>query len=570
MRDIQLKQILSSYLRIFFMALSVMVSFCANADNENLYLLREKCASLTDNADHRQALRVASLLLKQAQEEGDVLNEAYGEYYEGVSDILLGNTDKGKEELDRALVLAQEVENDTLFHSIYNAMGIYEAGKNNLTLASDYFYRALQYAMKIKNEERRAKTEVNLAHIYYNRRDTTGIRFVREVYLNAEKERDWDIAIPAGYYYACFLCLQHDYENASKCLAEVMEIAEKCAYKEMSSLYKLQGEICYHRGQLLQARTLLDKALAVQIDAQAATITEIYLSMAQVAAAGGKYAESNEIAAKGETIASNSGIYNVLPDFYALVSSNYENLGNLVAALEYQKKHKLITDSIYNSEKERAINEFAIKYSVDKREQDLAYNRKMLEKESQKNTILVLAVIVVLLAAGVLAVMYRRQLSLYKAIAKQNKNALTRGGLLAPHPYQEDLDVPESSQEDSRGDADEDKARLFYRICQLLEKDKVYTDSSLTRETLAKMAGSNRTYLSIAINKNAGVSFSQFINSYRIQEAVRILSDSSNADYPLKTLAADLGFSSMTTFYKQFQAEVGMTPSAYRKTILSL
>lgn len=84
------------------------------------------------------------------------------------------------------------------------------------------------------------------------------------------------------------------------------------------------------------------------------------------------------------------------------------------------------------------------------------------------------------------------------------------------------------------------------------------------------MAGSNRTYLSIAINKNAGVSFSQFINSYRIQEAVRVLSDPANADYPLKALASDLGFSSMTTFYKQFQSEVGMTPSAYRKTILSL
>lgn len=51
---------------------------------------------------------------------------------------------------------------------------------------------------------------------------------------------------------------------------------------------------------------------------------------------------------------------------------------------------------------------------------------------------------------------------------------------------------------------------------------------------------------------------------------MRILSDAGNRDYPLKALYGDLGFSSPTTFYKLFQETVGMTPSAYRKTILQL
>lgn len=429
--------------------------------------------------------------------------------------------------------------------------------------------------MKIKDDRRREKVEINLAHIFYLRRDTTGIKLVREVYEKASARGNDDIAIPAGYYYACFLCLRGDNERASQCLADVLKKAERTNYKEMSSLYKLQAEICYHRGQYGMARRWLDKALDAQVDAQAATVPEIYLSMAEVAAAEGKYEESNNIAAKGEQIASDTGVFNILADFYALVSGNYEKMGNTAAALEYQKKHQVIADSIYHFEKERAINEFTIKYSVDKREQELAYNREMLVKESQKNTILVVSIVILLLAAGVLAVMYRRQVSLYRAIAKQNRNALTRGGLLAPRVMEVDdgEDEAENVEElpdENRNDADEDKKLLYQRICRLLEKDKVYTDSGLTRETLAKMAGSNRTYLSVAINKNAGVSFSQFINSYRIQEAIRVLSDPANSDYPLKALSSDLGFSSMTTFYKQFQSEVGMTPSAYRKTILSL
>lgn len=562
-------------LRFFLLSLCAITMMSAMADDGNLLTLRDKCTALTEKADHRQALRVAGRLLHEARAAGNRNYEAYGLYYEGVSDILLGNNERGKERLDQALALALETENDTILPSIYNAMGIFEAEKNNQTLASDYFYRALKYAMKIKDDKRREKVEINLAHIYYIRRDTSGTELVREVYEKALARGNDNIAIPAGYYYACFLCLKGDNEMASHCLADVMGMAEKSNYKEMSSLYKLQAEICYHRGQLGSARMWLDKALEAQVDAQAATVPEIYLSMAQVAAAGGKYEESNAIAAKGERIASETGVYNILADFYALVSGNYEKMGNTAAALEYQKKHQVIADSIYHYEKERAIKEFTIKYSVDKREQELAYNREMLVKESQKNTILVVSIVILLLAAGVLAVMYRRQVSLYRAIAKQNRNALTRGGLLAPRVTEgndsdDDAESAETQPDANPNDTDEDKKLLYQRICRLLEKDKVYTDSSLTRETLAKMAGSNRTYLSIAINKNAGVSFSQFINSYRIQEAVRVLSDPANADYPLKALASDLGFSSMTTFYKQFQSEVGMTPSAYRKTILSL
>lgn len=562
------------FLRTVGLVVFLLLVPFAVAAADDILRLRAECAALTDNADHRGALRVAGQLRREATAAGDMAGQAYGIYYEGVSDILLGNTVRGKASLDRALAVAQQMGNDTILHYIYNALGIYEAGRSNLTLASDHFYRALRYAMNIGDMKRRAKIEINLAHILYDRRDTTGIKFVREVYAQARKDCDPDIAIPAGYYYACFLCLQGDYDGATQRLDEVMGLAEKSHYKEISSLYKLQAEICYHRGELSSARYALDRALAAQSDAQAATLPEIYLGMAQVAAAEGKYDESNRLAALGRKLAGNGAFCNLMADFYALEAANYEKRGDATAALESLKKYGEITDSIYHVDKERTINELTIKYNVDKRESELAYNREMLAKESQKNTILIVSILILLLAAGTLAVMYRRQLSLYRAIVKQNRNALALRGLLPPSSCSDDDigSMPDMGNDDtpSDSDADTDKADLYSRVCRLLESDKVYTDSTLTRDSLARMVGSNRTYLSVAINKNAGMSFSQFINSYRIQEAVRMLSDPSNSDYPLKALAADLGFSSISTFYKQFQMEVGLTPSAYRKTMLSL
>lgn len=113
------------YLRLLLLLVCGMAAGYAFAADDSLILLRGRCATLTDNADHRQALRVASKLRREARTRGDRLNEAYGLYYEGVSDILLGNADNGKEKLDQALLLAREVENDTILHYIYNAMGIY-------------------------------------------------------------------------------------------------------------------------------------------------------------------------------------------------------------------------------------------------------------------------------------------------------------------------------------------------------------------------------------------------------------------------------------------------------------
>ena len=103
-----------------------------------------------------------------------------------------------------------------------------------------------------------------------------------------------------------------------------------------------------------------------------------------------------------------------------------------------------------------------------------------------------------------------------------------------------------------------------------MEQEKIYRDSNLTRDRLAELLGTNRTYLTQIITQHSGKGYYQFINSYRIKEAVKILSDPANSSYPLKALAADLGFKSMTTFYKTFQETVGMTPSMYRDTASSI
>lgn len=66
------------------------------------------------------------------------------------------------------------------------------------------------------------------------------------------------------------------------------------------------------------------------------------------------------------------------------------------------------------------------------------------------------------------------------------------------------------------------------------------------------------------------MNYLQFVNSYRINEAIKILSNKDMVSYPLKQIWSDLGFSSPSTFFKLFQQAVGITPSTYRKQFLEV
>ena len=116
---------------------------------------------------------------------------------------------------------------------------------------------------------------------------------------------------------------------------------------------------------------------------------------------------------------------------------------------------------------------------------------------------------------------------------------------------------------------DEKKHVLFQNLEHCMTDQGIYRDKLLTKEKVADLLGTNRTYLSQVINEQTGQTFTQYVNRYRLDEAIRLLGDP-QADITLKGIASDVGFSSMTTFYKVFQTNVGMSPKEYREKALHL
>ena len=104
---------------------------------------------------------------------------------------------------------------------------------------------------------------------------------------------------------------------------------------------------------------------------------------------------------------------------------------------------------------------------------------------------------------------------------------------------------------------------LMGRFTTLMMEQQLYADASITVSTVAERLGTNRTYLSKAINESTGKSFPQVVSEYRIRQAIAEISDL-KANKPLKQIAGEIGFNSISTFYATFQSMVGMSLARYR------
>jgi len=67
------------------------------------------------------------------------------------------------------------------------------------------------------------------------------------------------------------------------------------------------------------------------------------------------------------------------------------------------------------------------------------------------------------------------------------------------------------------------------------------------------------------INRHFGANFYTFINSYRIEEAKKMLKDSAKKDITITEIYLAVGFNSKSVFYTFFKKLEGMTPTKYRQ-----
>ena len=102
--------------------------------------------------------------------------------------------------------------------------------------------------------------------------------------------------------------------------------------------------------------------------------------------------------------------------------------------------------------------------------------------------------------------------------------------------------------------------QLYRRLCELMKQPDIFTDPDTNPDSLARMLGTNRTYIHDAIRECANQTPADFINSYRLRHAAHLLSTTNDS----VGLIAELCGLSRRTFYRLFSETYAMSPSDYR------
>jgi len=113
--------------------------------------------------------------------------------------------------------------------------------------------------------------------------------------------------------------------------------------------------------------------------------------------------------------------------------------------------------------------------------------------------------------------------------------------------------------------SNEKTKKYFNKLLYTMEEDKLYLNPELDIKVLSEKTNLTSHNISYVINEYVGVTFYDFINTYRIKEVIKRLSNNKKLNCNILDIAFESGFKSKSTFNKMFKKYTSMTPSEYIK-----
>ena len=246
-----------------------------------------------------------------------------------------------------------------------------------------------------------------------------------------------------------------------------------------------------------------------------------------------------------------------LNDDYAVILRSRATValskGHTAEALDYQTRYaalsKMVSDSLHRSE----AHDYAARYHAQEQQLQIQEHRT----EAERFHIIALAIAILALLAIAFALYFFRQ----KRIVTEKNRALVRMINEQQKPKaQQILHSPrnatlEPGQEFS----------IFNSIDTSIRTERLYANVNLQRQDICDRFNISRHALNDLLATHAeGLSFPQYINNIRLEEALRLLRYEPSKN--LTSIANEVGFTP-ANLREQFKRKYGMTPADYRQNL---
>ncbi|MBO5626688.1 MAG: AraC family transcriptional regulator [Prevotella sp.] len=459
---------------------------------------------------------------------------------------VMGKSNEARLILDQALSIAIQMNNDSLLAELYNGLAMYETlAHGNDFAAIEYYIKTIE---KLPKDDKHARMGLlsNLTRSLTIIHDTTA-RYAIESY-ELSKEMGGSFEKTSGMLrMAEVLYNRKQFKQAKELLEKAYEVALPSMLPEIDIL---MVRVLMATRQFKEALRYADHAVAVSDtckEMQPAVRRDAPISKAGLLSQIGKYEESNQwldkITADTTELTSDQKW-----EICHLYTINHEHLGHYKEAMEYSKRLNELTLTQTNLDRVKILKAKEVALDVAQKDAEI---EKQKDKADALQKMLIGTLVFTLLLIGLgisIFIMYRKKHQLMKIIVDR-------------------AETHEQKQKEKQQQAGERNAELFQRIQQLVEKQQLFKDPGLSRESLSALLSTSHTYISEAIRQVTGKSFPQYISDLRQQEAERMLHDPTSDTSSLKMLYVQVGFSSSSAFYKSFKKSTGMSPSSYLQII---
>lgn len=224
---------------------------------------------------------------------------------------------------------------------------------------------------------------------------------------------------------------------------------------------------------------------------------------------------------------------------------------------QYEKALSLLArrDSVLQTYLEFKAKNDKKNYAERLKIQELKHELNESEYVNRINTH-VAAICIFLLVISVAATF--KSISMYRKLKKQGAVNYRLQGMIKKC---DEGDVPESHS------ASMDQYELlFWQALHKVRDEQYFLKSDLTIETLADVLNTNRSYLSVSINRFCDKGFSVWLNNFRIQHAEQLMRE--NPSIALKDLPEQCGYATTGTFVRNFKRCHNMSPSEFMNKLL--
>lgn len=537
--------------------------FHKNAEEENAAdSLRSFCIDLTKERRFTELISSMEPYFDLSMENDYVKNRGeyelflYANVYIAQAYLFLDNI----AETERRLSFLEEnsrMEKMPLYALLtyHNIRGILAMKKDmNYGMAMYHFHAALGVD---HGEYNICPVLCNIANIYLERQDTSGIRYARRALDVSEKNGDGYSKMYSSLLMAKFLYIRRDSSGAIEYAMQTEELMKEFEDPLFSAyLQILLGDMAGSDGRYDEAegyyRSVLENE---EIAAYPICTIESLLKIGNTKISVGEYREALDYFRQGLSLSVETDIIENRAALLGGISESYGYLGDKDSYIRYFRAYHELSDSLSLLQKERDFHTHLMNIERMQYEERLYKNEIKLQRNRENTVVISFILLLFFLILSGVWIMYRKKNSMYKILYEQHQK------------YRQKMKATESmmeSIEHKKEKSDEKLSVIYTDIEKIMKEEKLYRQENISVEKMAERMCTNRTYISSAINAMAGMTFTAYINAKRIEDATQILSDT-NDNRSLKVMAEELGFNSMSAFSRVFLREIGCPPSTYRR-----